>query len=124
MIWVGIMNLGQQPTATGDIVAGAGTAAAIFGYLVNVISPLVVLIVGILAAIYYLLHILDHPVLKRWVHARAQRIRAKKITRLQYRQKILIGELEKLGALERAEVTPKTTTVEMKHTSDAYNEHK
>jgi hypothetical protein len=94
-----------------------GFLAALLGVF-GIIPVLVAVFAGTSAGIYYTVLTIQTPPVKEWFMQRRERVRAKKIAKLQYKQTLLVGEMKKLGLLTHAEVSitdnkqTQTTTID------------
>ena len=106
-----------DPSATGHWLSLGGLIAALLGVF-GIIPTLVAIFAGTSAGIYYTVLTIQTPPVKEWLMSRRERVRAKKIAKLQYRQSLLVGEMKKLGLLTHAEVSitdskqTQTTTID------------
>ena len=117
------MSLSDTPLSHVDPMGGThwfslgGLLAALLGVF-GIIPVLVAVFAGISAGMYYTVLTLQTPPVKEWFMSRRERVRAKQIAKLQYKQSLLVGEMKKLGLLTHAEVSitdskqTQTTTID------------
>jgi hypothetical protein len=104
-----------DPTAVGHWFSLGGLLAALLGVF-GLIPIVIAAFAGLAAGTYYTVLTLQTPPINQWLMSRRERVRAKQIAKLQYKQSLLVSEMKKLGLSTHAEVSitdnKQTTTIE------------
>lgn len=88
-----------------DHVISSAFLATVVAYITGIIAPILGVLVGIMALVWYTIQIWESAFMSRWRLRIAARHKARQIAKLQRKEKIILAKLDALKVVQDAKIT-------------------